>query len=371
MTGESPIELPEEASGNDRPTTRPAGGDEDPGVGLPMWQPTTDPRIREPHSLANSRYAHQIPIVLATSLSSWSPQRRWVYDALIDLIIGGKLSPGQRIVVTSLVTQIGVSRQPIRAVLDRLEAEGWVDLRPGRGAFVHVPTIGEVDELFDVLAMISAETASRAARAAHASPDQVARLWAIHREGQAATAVGDFGTAAVMNSVFSATVAAVAANTVLAELTGLIGQRVQWYYRIAAPARGHDPWSEHEEMIQAIEAGDADYAQLLARKHIELAREAYRHADKHNDDHRGACGIPADRGDGGITAADRDGGAIMPADRGDGGITADRHDGSIIIPGVNTAITADRGDGGITADRDGDAIIADCGDGDEAPPHFG
>ena len=94
------------------------------------------------------------------------PLRQSVYDALIDLIVGGDLPPGQHMVETDLARQLGVSRQPIREALHRMEAEGWVDLRPSQGAFVHVPTDSEVDELLDVRALLEAETARLAARAA-------------------------------------------------------------------------------------------------------------------------------------------------------------------------------------------------------------
>src|SRR6476469_2261878 len=127
------------------------------------------------------------------------PLRQSVYDALIDLIVGGELPPGQHMVETDLARQLGVSRQPIREALHRMEAEGWVDLRPSQGAFVHVPTDSEVDELLDVRALLEAETARLAAAGSGSSPQarpaQLARLREICREGQAAAEAGDFGSA--------------------------------------------------------------------------------------------------------------------------------------------------------------------------------
>jgi DNA-binding GntR family transcriptional regulator len=204
------------------------------------------------------------------------PLRQSVYDALIDLIVGGELPPGQHMVETDLARQLGVSRQPIREALHRMEAEGWVDLRPSQGAFVHVPTDSEVDELLDVRELLEAETARLAARAA--SPAQVARLRQIWGAGQAATEQDDFGRAVAANDAFHAEVAAVAGNSVLAELADIVGRRVQWYYRMVAPERGHGSWAEHAELIDAIEAGDAQRAQLLARRHTERTRDAYHHA---------------------------------------------------------------------------------------------
>ena len=206
------------------------------------------------------------------------PLRQSVYDALIDLIVGGELPPGQHMVETDLARQLGVSRQPIREALHRMEAEGWVDLRPSQGAFVHVPTDSEVDELLDVRALLEAETARLAAAS---SPDpqtrtaQLAQLGEICREGQVAAEADDFGAAVAANNAFHAEIAVMGGNAVLAELAGIVGRRVQWYYRMVAPARGHGSWAEHAEMIDVIEAGDPARAQALARNHTERTRQAY------------------------------------------------------------------------------------------------
>ena len=201
------------------------------------------------------------------------PLRQSVYDALIDLIVGGELLPGQHMVETDLARQLGVSRQPIREALHRMEAEGWVDLRPSQGAFVHVPTDCEVDELLDVRALLEAETARLATRSPNAG--QLARLREICRQGAAAAAAADVTAAAAANSVFHAEVAAIGGNAVLAQLADIVGRRVQWYYRMVAPAREHNAWTEHAELIEAIEAGDAERAEAVARKHTERTRAAH------------------------------------------------------------------------------------------------
>src|SRR6266851_3973178 len=110
------------------------------------------------------------------------PLRQSVYEALVELVVGGRLGPGEHLVETELARQLGVSRQPVREALHRLEAEGWVDLRPNQGAFVHVPTDHEVDELLDVRELLEVQMARLAARSA--SPGGIARLRAIWYEGQ-------------------------------------------------------------------------------------------------------------------------------------------------------------------------------------------
>src|ERR1700678_2835851 len=121
------------------------------------------------------------------------PLRQAVYDALIPLIAGAELQPGHHLLEPDLAGQLGVARQPIREALHRMEAEGWIDLRPSQGALVHVPTATEVDELLDVRALLEAETAVLAARTA--TPAQVGRLREICADVQRAAGQGDLSAA--------------------------------------------------------------------------------------------------------------------------------------------------------------------------------
>ncbi|HTZ27229.1 MAG TPA: GntR family transcriptional regulator [Streptosporangiaceae bacterium] len=201
------------------------------------------------------------------------PLRQSVYEALVELIVAGTLRPGQHLVESELARQLGVSRQPVREALHRLEAEGWIDLRPSQGAFVHVPTDTEVDQLLDVRELLDGATARLAARAA--TPEAVGVLREVWQQGVAAVGSGDVTQTVAANHDFHAAVAEIAGNTVLAQLSEIVGRRVRWYYRKVAPARGHESWAEHAELIAAIEAGDEEKASDLARVHTERTRSAY------------------------------------------------------------------------------------------------
>ena len=205
------------------------------------------------------------------------PLRQSVYEALIELVVGGRLGPGEHLVETELARQLGVSRQPVREALHRLEAEGWVDLRPNQGAFVHVPTDHEVDELLDVRELLEVQMARLAARSA--PPAGIARLRAIWFEGQSAVASGETERVVAANNEFHAMLARVAGNAVLADLARIVSRRVRWYYRQVAPLRGHKSWAEHRDLIDAVEAGDEERAAEIARKHTEGTRSAYHQPD--------------------------------------------------------------------------------------------
>ncbi len=100
------------------------------------------------------------------------PLRDRVYEALLELITTRALQPGQHLVESELAGHLGVSRQPVREALQRLNTEGWVDLRPAQGAFVHEPTEEEADQLLTVRTLLEARPPGwpPSTRARRASP---------------------------------------------------------------------------------------------------------------------------------------------------------------------------------------------------------
>src|SRR4051794_16153675 len=117
------------------------------------------------------------------------PLRERVYQAMQELIISRQLAPGQHLVESELAEMLGVSRQPIREALQLLNSEGWVDLKPGYGAFVHAPADAEVDQLLAVRSILESESARLAAEQADSA--SVARLRQICADGESALAVDD------------------------------------------------------------------------------------------------------------------------------------------------------------------------------------
>jgi DNA-binding GntR family transcriptional regulator len=201
------------------------------------------------------------------------PLRERVYEALLELITTRALQPGQHLVESELAGHLGVSRQPVREALQRLNTEGWVDLRPAQGAFVHEPTEEEADQLLTVRTLLEAEAARLAA--AHTSEAGVEALREIHEQGVEAVAADDVEAAVILNARFHAKVMELAGNAVLAELAAQVDRRVRWYYAPIARQRGQQSWDEHRELIAAITARDEAHATRLMRAHTEHTRRSY------------------------------------------------------------------------------------------------
>ncbi|WP_431949827.1 GntR family transcriptional regulator [Actinacidiphila sp. bgisy167] len=202
-----------------------------------------------------------------------APLRQAVYEALIDLIVGGALRPGQHLVEGELADHLGVSRQPVREALQRLQTDGWVDLRPAQGAFVHSPTQEEATQLLSVRAVL--ETHSAYGAALHATDADVARLWELQEAGIAALAADDALGIVEANAVLHGFITELSRNQVLAELILQVDRRVRWYYTPIARPRGRDAWNEHAAIIEAIALGDAGRSEELMRRHTRNTTDFY------------------------------------------------------------------------------------------------
>ena len=79
-----------------------------------------------------------------------------IHEILSELLLGGRLPPGTKLVEQKLAKVFGVSRERIRKVLQRLGYERLLDLIPNRGAFVVEPTLEEARRIYDARRILEA-----------------------------------------------------------------------------------------------------------------------------------------------------------------------------------------------------------------------
>src|SRR4029077_2026095 len=82
--------------------------------------------------------------------------------ALRDMILSGEIAEGEQLRQDALAAAHGVSRIPLREALRQLEAEGLVSFFPHRGAVVSTLSLAEIEELFEIRALIEADVLRRA-----------------------------------------------------------------------------------------------------------------------------------------------------------------------------------------------------------------
>ena len=80
------------------------------------------------------------------------------------LIFDGVLREGDRVPQDAIAEQLGLSRVPVREALLSLEREGWVTIKPHRGAFIGALDESVVRDHYELYGHVYSFAARRAAQ---------------------------------------------------------------------------------------------------------------------------------------------------------------------------------------------------------------
>jgi GntR family transcriptional regulator, rspAB operon transcriptional repressor len=97
-----------------------------------------------------------------------------VFEILRENILGRGFRPGDRLDVRALADQLGVSATPVKDAINRLAAEGLVEIRPRSGTFVAELAADAVAETFEIRRALECLAAERVI--AHLTPDLLLRF---------------------------------------------------------------------------------------------------------------------------------------------------------------------------------------------------
>lgn len=202
------------------------------------------------------------------------PLRDIVCDELRTQIIAGEYPPGAHLVEDRLAKELGVSRNPVREALRVLQAEGFIEMIPRRGAVVATLSDVEVRDIFDVRMALERLAAQLAAR--RADKEDVDELRRILAEAEAALAKDDAAALTELNTEFHEQVLVVSGNGYLRDVMLQLRGRMKWIFsRTAGSPRGQHSLDEHVHLADAIERGDEDAAAELALRHVRAASDSY------------------------------------------------------------------------------------------------
>jgi DNA-binding GntR family transcriptional regulator len=83
-------------------------------------------------------------------------------ESLRERILNGEFREGDALIQDALAQEYDVSRMPVREALRQLEADGLVAMRIHRGAVVTSVPTGQIEELFELRALLECELLARA-----------------------------------------------------------------------------------------------------------------------------------------------------------------------------------------------------------------
>ncbi|WP_223147566.1 GntR family transcriptional regulator [Georgenia wutianyii] len=201
-----------------------------------------------------------------------------VHDTLLRQLMSSRFVPDSRVTIDALARELGVSQTPIRAALNRMEADGLVVRVPHAG--YRIPpliTRERFDDMLELRLLLEPAAARRAAeRATSAQVNELRRLleeMAGLEEGDGPSAYGTFG---LRDAAFHDLVACSAGNQLVREALARLHTHVHLFRLVYDTQVTYLAMSEHDEILAAIAARDPDQAAYAMRQHILLSGDRFR-----------------------------------------------------------------------------------------------
>lgn len=198
-----------------------------------------------------------------------------IYQRLRFQLRAGTFSPGERLVESSVATQLAVSRSPVREALSRLTADGLLEMRSG-GFYVMMPTPQDMAEIFEMRRLLE-PTAAR--QVAHAMTAETAdALKALSDRAHAADQAGDFVSYTDANYGFRTLWVGQVPSRRLRETILRFDDQAGYVRRmtlVRAPARA-EALAMLERFVAAFTARDENAAAAVTEDFIAGAERHYR-----------------------------------------------------------------------------------------------
>lgn len=192
-----------------------------------------------------------------------------VLERLRDMIIEGRLGPGQRINEGAVGAQLGVSRTPLREAIKTLASEGLVEIQPAKGAIVRKFSAGDLLQILEVLKTL--EQLGGRMTCAQASDETIAAIKALHDEMMELYRTRNRLDYFKLNQAIHSAIVAASGNDVLVEMHGTLQARIKRLRFIGneGPEKWAGAMAEHEEMIAALLKRDGDALAAIIGKHMD------------------------------------------------------------------------------------------------------
>jgi DNA-binding GntR family transcriptional regulator len=189
-------------------------------------------------------------------------------------IVLGEIAPRLHLDEGGLAERFGTSRTPVREALARLAVSGLVELRPRRGAVVVEISEAAMAQRFEAMAGLESLCAHYAAL--RMTDEERLALRDAHRRCVPSAESGDYLRYDAADMIFHRLILEGCRNDILVEHTLAVRRLLKPWRRLQFHAEGRAAASfvEHEEIVAAFAAADADLAERLVRAHVDLQGRA-------------------------------------------------------------------------------------------------
>lgn len=201
-------------------------------------------------------------------------QTQRAIQQLREMIISNKLLPGSNHLEAELAEFLGMSRTPVREAAVVLEGQGLVEVKPRRGIRILPISPADLEEVYAILTELESLSAWQIARQGIAREDLDVLRDCIE-EMEDALETGDRMRWANADDLFHRKLASLSGNRRLESIVATYSDQVHRARMLTLHIRPapHSSNADHRALVAAIEAGEADKAREIHRRHRTAGKE--------------------------------------------------------------------------------------------------
>ena len=190
------------------------------------------------------------------------------YEAILDEICTGSLTPGTRLSQDYLAAQLNVSRQPVNSAITMLKAQNFVEDTGRRGVVV-----AAVDrKLFDAIYQFRSAIDPLAVELAisRMAEKDIAHGREIIARGKACIEAVESQAVLQADIDFHSLIYQLSGNAIIIDTMHLNWRHLQRSMSkvLQHPGMTDQVWIEHEQIFEAMVAGNKTQAAALMRRHV-------------------------------------------------------------------------------------------------------
>jgi DNA-binding GntR family transcriptional regulator len=197
------------------------------------------------------------------------------YAEIKRFIQQGDLAPGSFLAERQLADQLGMSKTPVRAALERLEAEGFVATSPQQGIIIRDLTVHEIADQYEI--RLALETHVVRTLAGKLTAGQVALVRENLQAQETLVGAGEVVQGVALDAEFHTLFCEFHANREIVRVMGYLRDKI---HRVITkvfqmnPGRLGASYAEHRAIAEAVIGGDGAEAARLVERHLEVGKQS-------------------------------------------------------------------------------------------------
>ena len=197
------------------------------------------------------------------------PARERVASSLRKAIILKEFEQGHELMLDAVAKMLGVSVTPVREAFQILSREGFIQLRPNKGAIVMGITPTFLEDHYEIRESLESEACAIICR----KKKDISEIIKVHEDAKESILSGDVSSYSDLNQAFHFAIWNASENARLIEMASNLWNGLSMGDLQTEEQYAQISIQEHEDIMNALIAGDEEQSRKFMLKHIYRSME--------------------------------------------------------------------------------------------------